>query len=220
MIWETEVLCWMKWNLLFVMVSNPRTSPHVHRFWSHRIKRPTAARSRQKATGINNGSTDYKPRAKPQFSVCWLDLSSLHNSIQSRSCWQGLRKEPALHPACQLIHPPRFLQLLWMEKRWRTERDRPVRKWSANEEAKDLMAVYSTRPLPHVHGWTCVSDIRAADDEKNKRCTFTVGIVPSLLVNLMSNACFPFTVRLRSLGPTSMWARLSSQLGFPFFFFY
>lgn len=62
----TEVLCWMRSasSLLFVMVFNPRTSPHVHHFGSHRIKRPTAVRSRQKATGINNGSTDYMPRAK------------------------------------------------------------------------------------------------------------------------------------------------------------
>lgn len=155
---------------------------------------------------------------KPQFRVCWLGLSSLHNSIQSSSCWQGLRKEPALHPVCQPIHPARFLQLLWMEKRWRTEQDRPVRKWRANEEAKDLMAVYSTRPAPHVHGGTCVSDIRAADDEKNKRCPFAEDIVPSLLVNLMSSACFPFVLMLDSFGLTSMWAHLSLQLGFTFFF--
>lgn len=100
----------------------------------------------------------------------WLDLSSLHNSIQSSSCWQQLSGSSQRNTPPPPTHS---LQLLWMEKCWRTAQDRRGRKWSANEKSGDLMAVYSARHLPHVRRWTCVTDIRRADDE-NKRCTFTL----------------------------------------------
>lgn len=37
--------------------------------WKHHLEQLTAASGKQKATGINNESGDYMPRAKPQFSV-------------------------------------------------------------------------------------------------------------------------------------------------------
>lgn len=100
----------------------------------------------------------------------WLNLSSLHNSIQSSSCWQKLSGSSQRNTPPPPTHS---LQLPWMEKRWRTTQERQERKWTTNEKAKDFMAVYSTCHLPHVHGWTCVTAIRKADDENNKCCTFT-----------------------------------------------
>lgn len=105
------------------------------------------------------------------LAFVWLDLSSLHNSIQSSSCWQrlsGSRQRNTPPP------PTHSLQLLWMEKCWKTAQDRQERKWSTNWKASDLMTVYSTRHTPHVQGWTCVTSIRKPDDENNKWCTFTL----------------------------------------------
>lgn len=56
--------------LFFVLLWSPWTSPQGHHFGNHRFKWPTAVQRRRRAAGINNESSDYMPRAKPQFSVC------------------------------------------------------------------------------------------------------------------------------------------------------
>ena len=114
----------------------------------------------------------------------WLDLSSLHNSIQSGSCWQELSGSSQRNTPPPPTHS---LQLLWMEKRWRTAQDRRGRKWTANEKAKDLMVVYSTRHLPHVHGWTCATAIRTA--RAGELETFLYSTSPSVTLTSSVHVC-------------------------------
>lgn len=79
----------------------------------------------------------------------WPDLSSLHNSMQSGSCWQQARREqPALQP-----RPPAPRSPITLDgKALKDGAGSTGAKMKPNEEAEDLIAVYSSRHLPRFHG--------------------------------------------------------------------